>query len=61
MKTAEQWAEEFPVLVPANVNLPLGHPAIERNKREYRERYLAFIRRVQKDAERVGKHRRRKV
>lgn len=48
MKTANEWAEEFPIMVPNPY--PIGHPNCMKFKQAYRRRYLRFIRDVQKDA-----------
>ena len=53
MKSAEDWAEDFPVLVPHN--LLACHPDLAlKMKREYRARYVAFIVRIQADAFAAG-------
>ena len=50
MKSAEEWIEEHPILVTENVNLPLGHPDIQPNKKRAVESYLSFVRQIQIDA-----------
>lgn len=48
MKTAEELSEEFPIQVPNPFNYWTDEA--KEFKRQYREKYLAFIRHVQEDA-----------
>lgn len=48
MKSATELAEEFPIVVPNPY--PIGSAEALEFKKAYRERFLEFIRMVQKDA-----------
>lgn len=48
MKTPEEWAEEFPIIVPNPY--PVDSPLALQFKEQYRNKYIDFIRRVKADA-----------
>lgn len=53
MKPAEQWAEEFPLLLPVSTDEAMQHwhtDEMKKLKKEYRERFINFIAQIQQDA-----------